>query len=269
MPFLDVNVFLTSRFMFCYLNENIPDTFFHYFKTSNGVHKHNKRQSSHWCSPCQKWIRKEMYKISRKYNLESYSKSGNFIWHFGGSTGNCLNRCMRKNELLVFCNEMYLFITIDLLCNAIVHHSCTSVKYYVVRAHRDNLIYLVWYAKVDHSQSRLATPMCPTNFAIPPAWAPGFQIKALQLRPVCQWRVELVRRGRVWFHIFDHVIFPLVLQWPHVEYAFLRRAMNCGTSITGQLRQPTTSFHTWPITWYIKGCLCLFKHHSPMHTPDW
>ena len=51
--------------------------------------------------------------------------------------------------------------------------------------------------------------------------------------------------------------------------SFLRRAMNCGTHITGQLRQPTTPLHTWPITWDIKGCLCLFKHHSPKHTPDW
>ena len=50
---------------------------------------------------------------------------------------------------------------------------------------------------------------------------------------------------------------------------FLWRAMNCGTRITGQLRQPTTSLHTWTITWDIKGCLCLFKHHSPKHTPDW
>ena len=49
--------------------------------------------------------------------------------------------------------------------------------------------------------------------------------------------------------------------------SFLRRAMNCGTRITGQLRQPTTSLHTWPITWDIEGCLCLFKYHSPMHTP--
>ena len=39
---------------------------------------------------------------------------------------------------------------------------------------------------------------------------------------------------------------------------FLRRAVNYGTRITGQLRQPTTSLHTWPITWDIKGCLCLF-----------
>ena len=51
--------------------------------------------------------------------------------------------------------------------------------------------------------------------------------------------------------------------------SFVRRAMNSGTRITGQLRQPTTSLHTWPITWGIKGCLCLFKHHSPKHTPDW
>ena len=50
---------------------------------------------------------------------------------------------------------------------------------------------------------------------------------------------------------------------------FLRRAMKSGTRITDQLRQPTTSLHTWPITWDIKECLCLFKHHSPKHTPDW
>ena len=58
-------------------------------------------------------------------------------------------------------------------------------------------------------------------------------------------------------------------QFEVTMWAFLRRAMNCGTCITGQLRQPTTSLHTWPITWGIKGCLCLFKHHSPKHTPDW
>ena len=50
---------------------------------------------------------------------------------------------------------------------------------------------------------------------------------------------------------------------------FLRRAMKNGTRITGQSRQPTTSLHTWLITWDIKGCLCLFKQHSPKHTPDW
>ena len=54
-----------------------------------------------------------------------------------------------------------------------------------------------------------------------------------------------------------------------IRGTFLRRAMNSGTRITGQLRQPTTSLHTWPITWDIKGCLCLFKHHSLKHTPDW
>ena len=41
-----------------------------------------------------------------------------------------------------------------------------------------------------------------------------------------------------------------------VRGAFLRRAMNCGTCITGQLWQSTTSLHTWPITWDIKMCLC-------------
>ena len=51
--------------------------------------------------------------------------------------------------------------------------------------------------------------------------------------------------------------------WFVALVSLLRRAMNCGTRITGQLRRPTTSLHTWPITWGIKGCLCLFKYHSP------
>ena len=41
------------------------------------------------------------------------------------------------------------------------------------------------------------------------------------------------------------------------------------TRTFGQVRQPTTSLHTWPITWDIEECLCLFKHHIPRHTPDW
>ena len=54
-----------------------------------------------------------------------------------------------------------------------------------------------------------------------------------------------------------------------ISDAFLRSAMNCGTRITGWLRQPTTSLHTWPITRDIKACLCLFIRHSPKHPPGW
>ena len=39
--------------------------------------------------------------------------------------------------------------------------------------------------------------------------------------------------------------------------------MNYGTHKTGQLRQPTTSLHTWPIAWDIKGCLCLLNIIAP------
>ena len=69
-----------------------------------------------------------------------------------------------------------------------------------------------------------------------------------------------------YFLLGDHSSYA---QSSRILYAFLRRAMKSGTLITGQLRQPTTSLHTCPITWDIKGCLCLFKHHSPRHTPDW
>ena len=39
LPFLDVNIFLTGRFMFHYVNGNIPDMFSHYFKRNSDVHK--------------------------------------------------------------------------------------------------------------------------------------------------------------------------------------------------------------------------------------
>ena len=70
-------------------------------------------------------------------------------------------------------------------------------------------------------------------------------------------------------HLANYLGHQRVSQNKFSMTTFLRRAMNCGTRITGQLRQPNTSLHTWPITWDIKGCQCLFKHHSPKHTPDW
>ena len=43
-----------------------------------------------------------------------------------------------------------------------------------------------------------------------------------------------------------------------VKWSFLRRPMHSGTSITGQLWQPTTFFQTWPITLDIKyACVCV------------
>ena len=42
--------------------------------------------------------------------------------------------------------------------------------------------------------------------------------------------------------------------------------MNSGIRITGQLRQPTTSLHTRPIT--LQQSMYLFKHHITGHTPD-
>ena len=71
------------------------------------------------------------------------------------------------------------------------------------------------------------------------------------------------------YNYFKFLVY-LVVIWHGNQYVFagsfideefksyLRRAMNSGTRITGQLRQPTTSLHTWLITWDIKGCQCLF-----------
>ena len=40
--------------------------------------------------------------------------------------------------------------------------------------------------------------------------------------------------------------------------AFLRRALKFGTCVSGYLPQPTTSLHTCPITWDLKGYLYFF-----------
>ena len=41
--------------------------------------------------------------------------------------------------------------------------------------------------------------------------------------------------------------------WGVYLYSYLWRAMNSGTGITGQLWQPTTSLHTWPIVPFHKS----------------
>ena len=93
--------------------------------------------------------------------------------------------------------------------------------------------------------------------------------RTLSTLPKCSWT-----RPAVWWmaaHYFPspcsqtlskaHMLKLTTPWWRPAAYipatAFLRRVMNCGTRITGQLWQPTISLHTWPITWDIKGCLCL------------
>ena len=68
-----------------------------------------------------------------------------------------------------------------------------------------------------------------------------------------------------WFSdtLIGYVYCYFIFNWIHIS------PETCGTCITDQLQQPTTSFHIWAITWNTKGSLCLFKHHSPRHTPDW
>ena len=90
------------------------------------------------------------------------------------------------------------------------------------------------------------------------------------------WKRQIVLTSSTIFYWIRSVSVPMKQPrriWINGLYKFsragCRRTMNSGTRITGQLRQPTTSLHTWPVTWDIKGCLCLFKHHSPKHTPDW
>ena len=64
------------------------------------------------------------------------------------------------------------------------------------------------------------------------------------LNDVCPLYSYADDNTRAFFHSMD------------ILRTFLRRAMNCGTRITGQLRQPSTSLHTWPGT--SKGvCVCL------------
>ena len=103
LPFLDVNVFLIGRFMFRFVNGNIPDMFPHYFKRNSDVHKYNTRQSHHIHVP---QVKSELGKKCIKYR-ES------IIWNHILSLGisfdtseavfvNCLMRSIRQNQLLVF-----------------------------------------------------------------------------------------------------------------------------------------------------------------------
>ena len=80
--------------------------------------------------------------------------------------------------------------------------------------------------------------------------------------------VLLLETSPVWLFAQGVILAGVSLHNITHRCAFLRKPMNYGTRITGQLQQPTTSLHTWPTTSDIAGCLCLFKHYRPKHTPD-
>ena len=51
IPFLDVNVYLGSRFMFRYIRRSVPALFAGYFHTNANIHSHNTRQALHFHLP--------------------------------------------------------------------------------------------------------------------------------------------------------------------------------------------------------------------------
>ena len=103
LPCLDVDVFLIGRFMYRYVNWNIPHIFSHYFNKNSDVHKCDTRQRHHMHVP---QVKSELGKKCIKYR-------GSIIWNHILSLGisfdiseavfvNCLKRCIRQNQLLVF-----------------------------------------------------------------------------------------------------------------------------------------------------------------------
>ena len=94
LSFLDVNVFLIGRFMFRYVNGNIPDMFSHYFKRNSDVHKNNTRQGSELGRKCIKYRGSIIWNHILSLGISFDTSEAVFV--------NCLKRCIRQNQLLVF-----------------------------------------------------------------------------------------------------------------------------------------------------------------------
>ena len=71
IPFLDVNVYLVSRFMFRYIHGSVPALFAGYFQTNADIHSHNTRQALHFHLPN---VKSNLGKRNMKYR-------GALIWN--------------------------------------------------------------------------------------------------------------------------------------------------------------------------------------------
>ena len=54
LKFTDINVHLTSKFMFRYYHGDVPDVFQNFFVLNYDVHGHYTRQSGYYHVPCVK-----------------------------------------------------------------------------------------------------------------------------------------------------------------------------------------------------------------------
>ena len=72
IPFLDVNTYMISRFMFRYDHGSLPAPFEGYFIRNVDVHSHNTRQALHFHPPL---IKNELSKKSIKYR-------GSIVWNY-------------------------------------------------------------------------------------------------------------------------------------------------------------------------------------------
>ena len=69
--------------------------------------------------------------------------------------------------------------------------------------------------------------------------------RSMEQNPFCPLKHDLLYH--LCFRISTSSLNFFKVDFGRVQSPFLRRPMNSGSRITGQLRQPTTSLHTWPI----------------------
>ena len=72
IPFLDVNIYMISRFMFRYVNGRVPSLFCGYFTSNTSIHKYETRQARHFHLP---QVRSDLGKKNIRYR-------GAQIWNY-------------------------------------------------------------------------------------------------------------------------------------------------------------------------------------------
>ena len=72
IPFLDVNIYMISRFMFRYVNGRVPSLFCGYITSNTSIHKYETRQARHFHLP---QVRSDLGKNNIRYR-------GAQIWNY-------------------------------------------------------------------------------------------------------------------------------------------------------------------------------------------
>ena len=129
MRFLDINVYMISKFMFRVCKGEVPSIFGTYFQANSEVHSHFTRQCNYFHLPVVKSNRaKNKYPLQRSSYMEPYS----FMWYRSWHIRSCVCKT-REANYCQWCVEYVKFINVivlRILCQLSFCHISNSYMFW-------------------------------------------------------------------------------------------------------------------------------------------